>query len=273
MKKIAFLIAGYKGYNFLKIIHKECKVACVVSYATEGTLDNSYDFIRKLCRKEKYNFFEKRDLDMGCLKADLIFIVGWQYLLDKIDDRIIVFHDSLLPKFRGFAPTVNALILGNNRIGVTALKPHTQRDAGPICAQTALTVKYPLRIKDAYDQLAFCYVQIARDILRKSQLGKLKYYKQNNNFASYSLWRDKFDYLIDWSWPAKKIARFVDALSWPYLGAKTMYEQEEIVVDKVIAVKNNMPEVICGEGIVRILSAMSADGKKLIFTKLRKRFG
>ena len=99
------------------------------------------------------------------LHADLVMIIGWQFLLQDIDDRFVVFHDSLLPKLRGFAPTVSALIAGHRQIGVTAFKPLVGADSGPIFGQVALKIDYPITIRETYESLADCYVQLANDIL------------------------------------------------------------------------------------------------------------
>ena len=39
----------------------------------------------------------------------------------KNSENLIVFHDSLLPKYRGFAPLVSQLINGEEYLGVTAI--------------------------------------------------------------------------------------------------------------------------------------------------------
>ena len=43
---------------------------------------------------------------------------------------MIIFHDSLLPKYRGFAPLVNSLINQEKEIGVTAIKASQNYDEG-----------------------------------------------------------------------------------------------------------------------------------------------
>ena len=47
--------------------------------------------------------------------------IGWRRLISGIEGRLIVLRDSLLPKYRGFAPTVAQLLAGESEIGVTAL--------------------------------------------------------------------------------------------------------------------------------------------------------
>lgn len=288
--RVGFLIAGFKGFNFFKAVHTDCNISFISSYNVKGTFDNSYESIRILSLKKGYRFIERNDLSKDIYDdVDIVFIAGWQYLLHGIDERFVILHDSLLPKFRGFSPTVTALILGEKEIGVSALKPTKLADHGPVYEQKAIKIEYPIRIGDAYLLLADCYAQVARSMLARFGKGDLKAVEQDDSLATYSIWRDEHDYFIDWSWPANKIVRFVDAVSWPYLGAKTIYRSEQIVINEVSISKDmnfaerhqgkiwllndGMPEIVCGEGMIRIISAMDAGGRKVVFSKVRGRLG
>jgi methionyl-tRNA formyltransferase len=95
---------------------------------------------------------------------------------------------------------------------------------------------------------------------------------QNEVEATYSIWRDNDDYLIDWNKSADEIKRLIDAVGSPYLGARTLTSRGEEVkilkaeivedvicelrhVGKVIFINNGLPTVICGEGLLRITEA------------------
>ena len=41
------------------------------------------------------------------------------------------------------------------------------------------------------------------------------------------------DYRINWALSAKQIPRFVDAVGWPYMGAKSVLQGREIRIDRV----------------------------------------
>ena len=52
---------------------------------------------------------------------DIIMIAaGWRWLLPSTE-KLIVLHDSLLPRYRGFNPLVSQLIDKEERLGVTAV--------------------------------------------------------------------------------------------------------------------------------------------------------
>lgn len=291
MIKVAFLVAGFKGMNFLEKIHQDCHVAFVSSYAVKGTLSKAFTHIKELCSDKKYNFVERHKLNQQTFKtADIIFVAGWQYLIDNASDKFVVLHDSLLPKFRGFSPTITALVLGERKIGVSAIKPVKYLDCGPVYGQAVIEIDYPIKIKKAYLLLAEDYVKIAANIINKLENGEiLASCEQDETVATYSIWRDELDYFIDWKWDAEKICRFIDAVGWPYQGAKASYESKIITVDeanvirdlkienrspgKIWSVENGRPEVVCGRGMIELISTRDSNGSDVEFKKMRTRLG
>lgn len=288
--KTGFLLAGLKGWEFLSRTHGEFDIAFVSSYPVKGTLDSSFEDMKRLCEENGIPFISRDRLGKDAFdKAGLVFAIGWQYLIDGLDDKLIVLHDSLLPRFRGFSPTVAALLSGERSLGVTAFKPVEKMDAGSIYAQAKADIEYPLKIKDAFSILAGCYAAAVREVVGMASKGALKPVPQDESKATYSIWLDESDYFIDWNWPSAKIKRFVDAVGWPYTGAKTVYNGKEITIDdvevaddlcfvsrhigKALSMKDNQPEIICGEGMVRIISARNPDGSAVVFDRLRARFG
>lgn len=290
MVKIGFLVSGVNGYHLFKSLHQKCQVSFVCSYSQKGLFFDSLTPIRSICKSKKYTFGLRGVLNERVFeKADYIFVAGWQYFLKNQLEKTVIFHDSLLPKYRGFSPTVNALIQGETTIGVTAFKPKEKVDAGEIYAQAAQQIKYPIKIKEVLEVLGDCYMKTGLELLRKLEKKSLKGINQKESLATYSIWRGEEDYKIDWSWDAPKIRRFVDALGWPYEGAKTMYDSIPIRVDEVEAIGdlhfvdrhpgkiwssgNGFPEVICGSGMIRILKARNAAGKAVVFGMLRQKLG
>lgn len=290
MVRAGFLVAGFKGFHFLKEIHRECEVVFVASYDVKSTVDGSCGQIESLCRENAYRFIKGRSpKGYYWKKADIVFVVGWQHILSKYDNRFVVLHDSLLPKSKGFCPTVNALIQGEKVIGASASKMSAQADSGDIYGNKRIPVKYPITIKDAYLLIAKAYAGLARSVMSKVKEGSLRGVPQKKLSSTYSLWRDNRDYFIDWNWPADKIMRFVNAVGIPYEGARTVYRGKEIFIDEVEVIgdmrfevrqpgktwtlQNGMPDVICGKGMIRIVSARNKDKSKMKFDRLRERFG
>ena len=290
--RIGFLVSGPKGLSLLKGLQTSCEIAFVSSHPVRGLRLDAYAEVREFCRAHGCVFVERDALTASVLQqADAVFVAGWQYLIAHEHERLVVFHDSLLPEVRGFAPTVTALIAGRDRIGVSAFRPVAAFDAGPLYAQAAASVTYPLTIRDAYTKLAACYTEAGQHVLglmaRQSLLASAT--PQDESRATYSVWRGPDDYLIDWRWSAAKIRRFIDAVGWPYEGARTTYGGDVITVvsaheiadlqfeerhaGKVWRIEDGCPEIICGHGMLRIDEAVTASGAPVSFTRVRERLG
>ena len=204
----------------------------------------------------------------------------------------MVFHDSLLPRHRGFNPLVTALICGDEVTGVTALLAAAEYDRGDILGQVTVPLARPIRIADAIDLVAAAYAELAERIGGLIVGGEpLAGVPQDESAATYSLWRDDEDYEVDWSLPAQRIRDFVDAVGPPYAGARTSVGGEvvrllDVTVEedvrianrtpgKVIFLRDGRPTVACGSGLLRI-DAMEIDGSPgtsaLPLRRFRSRF-
>jgi methionyl-tRNA formyltransferase len=290
--RIALLTAGPKGANFLRNFCGNANVAFVVSYASKGLQVDAYADIQSICRAKGYRLLGRESVfPEHFATVDLVFLAGWQWLSKEVDRRSVIFHDSLLPKLRGFNPTVTALISGETTTGVTAFSPvggdASVADSGPIFGQEKISIQYPATIRAVYDQLGLAYCRLADRLLDAAVSGALSFVDQDGAAATYSLWRDEADYQINWAMSAEQIRRFVDAVGWPYLGAKSTVQGREIRIDrvevgrdlafvnrcpgKIWSLSGGVPEVVCGSGIVQILAAREADGSPVKFTSLRAR--
>ncbi len=262
-------------------------IAYVVSAEDKMIENDFFTEIKKVCRINKIKFFHKKNKNN--LQADIVFAISWRWIID-VDHKLIVFHDSILPKYRGFAPLVNSLINGEKKIGVTAIWASKNYDAGDIVGQKKMNIRYPLKIEQAIDSISKLYCELQNEISKKILYGtKLKQKKQNEKLASYSLWRDDEDYRIDWTQSAKKIVRFIHAVGFPYNGAKTemdgkifkILDSQELAdvkivnrtVGKIIFMQENYPVIVCGRGLLKVTKMTTVDGtSSLPLKKFRSRF-
>lgn len=286
MKILTFgvFVAGPKGLALFAGIAKSVRPSFVVSYRQNAS-SCTYEDIYALAKKLDIEFLERKDFLYSKLEnVELAFVAGWQFLIDTSLDKLAVFHDSLLPKYRGFSPTVTALINGEERLGVSLIQPCEEMDAGPLLGQRSFSVSYPCTISSAYAILADEYVKLALDVLQNG----IQKTPQNKALATYSIWRGRQDYEVDWCWPAEKIVRFVDALGPPYEGAISAIGKEIVKLVKVEAaldlnfverapgkiwsITNKEPVIVCGSGMVQIKKAEYLDGSSYQFKKLRTQF-
>jgi methionyl-tRNA formyltransferase len=277
---------GFKGAEYLgKLIEGGCVPEVVFCYRQPDDLSKAIDQIIDFCRQYAIEFRTTKHPEYS--NDNPLFAVGWQYLFRKITDSLIVFHDSLLPKYRGFAPTVNALISGEARIGVTAFKPSEGIDNGPIISQADTRIFYPIRIEQALRRQAALMAQLTMDILPRYRTAIAHAVEQDHASATYSIWRDQHDYMIDWTKSAESIRRTVDALSFPYNGATTRGGNHILVVDQASEVDDlnfqirhpgklwrldeGKPVVVCGRGLLRLDRVLTREGTPYNFERLRVR--
>lgn len=280
--------AGLKGAILVEgILKKGIPIDQIVTYRQPDDRSGSFERMREVAARHSIDMLETRN--PVTQPEDLTFLVGWQYLLPKVTPSTITFHDSLLPRYRGFAPTVTALIKGDREIGVTALTPTQAVDAGPIIAQRSLPISYPIKIQNALEQQAALMIDMAIEIVEQWRYGELSSTQQPEDGATFSIWRDDTDYEIDWSKSAQTIERFVNAVGHPYAGASTSVGKERIRVfdvtvlpdmrfeirdvGKIWNLENGRPTIICGEGMLKINNCCHEDGSKFIFQRLRLRLG
>jgi methionyl-tRNA formyltransferase len=223
--------------------------------------------------------------------SDLAIAVGWKKLIEANYSQVIVIHDSLLPKYRGFNPLLTALINGDTRIGATALIATDEVDAGPIVAQEAKSIKYPMKLEEAMQIISSLIEKLLRRVCYQiEKSGKATGKPQNHRIATYSLWRDEEDFQIDWTKPADVVVRHIHASSYPYAGAKSFLADEEIRIfdakiskenptivnrtpGKIWKLTNGVPVVICGKGLVELTKVSGNNGRSVLpITKLKQRF-
>lgn len=260
-----------KGWNVLSqiIIFKKQFIIDKVIIARDTSIKNDfYTDIQKLCKENNLSFCDRNDKYE--IKTPYLIAISWRWLISYTQDQtLIVFHDSLLPKYRGFAPLVNALINGETTIGVTALLGTVKYDTGEILFQEKTNIAYPIKISEAITLVSKLYRSISLKLV-KSIISErvLKTKVQNENLATYSLWRNEQDYNINWNKSAIEIQRFIHAVGYPYLNAVTNAGNKSYRIinatpindvqienrdnGKVIFVEDGYPVIVCGSGLLKI---------------------
>ena len=296
IKSIILLISGAKGLSVLEALsNSKCSgmIDLIVTEEVPGVLDDSGRKILQISQEKGIPLASQRDYT-GKVKGKeftIAIAAGWRWLIPDIFAERIIFHDSLLPRYRGFNPLVSALIAGDTTLGATVITANESFDEGEIILQKQFSIEYPLRIDLATKMICMTYHEMAVDltelILAKSPIPTMR---QEQSEISYSLWRDELDYFIDWSESASQISRFIDAVGPPYAGAKTYANGELITIfestpvddvkivnripGKVFFSQPDGPVVVCGSGLLKILKAYNFDGSNYLpLSKFRTRFG
>lgn len=261
-----------------------------VCIGRDSNVINDYsEDISRLCEASEISW-RYRDQESTKAAADYSIAISWRWILNNVPG-LIVMHDSLLPRYRGFAPLVSQLINGDTEIGVSAIWAKQDYDTGDVISQSSVSITYPIKIQSAIDIIGQCYSNSLLFILQELRDNSfLLSTPQDHGKATYSLWRDEQDYWIDWSDPAERTARFVDAVGMPYKGATSLCNGDKIIITeassvpdlaienrcpgKVLRVQDGLPLVVCGSGLLLIEDGIyEASGSPLLPLKsFRSRF-
>jgi methionyl-tRNA formyltransferase len=240
---ILLLCATQRGLKFLEKLKTLCPgdELTVVSFKEEPWEPKFLDDIKNFCIDHKLRFFQAKNVsseharDIWSKPADLMLLVHWRYLLSKDLIQIprlgaVVFHDSLLPAYRGFSPTVWAIIKGETKCGATLFHIEEAVDHGDIIDQMEVSIGENDRIKQVMEKVTEAYLLLLVKNIELLKDGKAPRRPQNHEGATYTVKRTPADNVIDWGQPARVIHNLIRAVSHPYPGAFTQYQGEKLFI-------------------------------------------
>ncbi len=172
------------------------------------------------------------------LKPDLIFVVGFSQLISKtiIDSAkigVIGFHPSRLPKDRGRSVLAWQISEGYSTGCVSMFWIDEGIDSGDIIGQKDFEISYNDTIRDVLDKVYDICLELTRTyypLIKKDYMIKVK---QDDKQATYRRKRTKEDGLINWDNSSYVIYNLVRAITEPYPGALSFYDDQEIIILEV----------------------------------------
>jgi len=163
-------------------------------------------------------------------EPDVIAVVAYGQILRKPilclpKHGCVNCHFSLLPKYRGAAPVIAALLAGDRKTGVTVMRMGEGLDDGPIMLQSYEPI-YPDTTGGALmDDLAVAGgVTLAKALKLLDRDALPPEVPQDPKFATYVKKLHKTDGLIDWDSPVLEIERRIRAYC-PWPGSYTFLPQ------------------------------------------------
>ncbi len=294
MDTISLFLMGKKGLDVLLALISSSSVNIIdkIILSKDRNVEKDYyNELKDLCIKHKISYYDRNDPFL--ITSKFCIAISWRWLINLYGrSQLIVLHDSILPRYRGYAPLVNMLINREPEVGVTAILANKEFDKGDIIMQRKISIKYPIKIGEAIDLITPLYIDIVSEILKKIHTKKcdeLKLQFQNENDASYSLWRDEEDYRINWNDTAYNIMQFIYSLGFPYKGASTDCEgqilrifdceiYDDVTIEnrtpgKILFIINQCPVVVCSEGLLKITQIYDEFGHNYLpMKKFRLKF-
>lgn len=158
---------------------------------------------------------------LRALAPDIFIVADYGEMLRKLlreIPRIGVFnlHASILPRYRGAAPIVHALLQGEQETGVTLFRIEKGLDSGPIVDVESTLVKPLETASELEERLA----RVAADLLERNldafAAGTFTEKPQDETLATLAPRIEKRAGEIRWEGTAERVANLVHAMNpWP----------------------------------------------------------
>lgn len=240
---ILVLCATQRGKLFLATLMTllpEAKLT-VCSFQEEPSEPLFFEEIKNITLKNNHAFYmckniSKCNLIDSCV-FDIMLCVSWRFLVSEeiykeMKIGAFVFHDSLLPAYRGFSPTVWSIINGETKTGVSLFKMGAEIDKGFIIDQEEVGIKKTDYIEDVMKNVTSLYIKLLTNNIFNLINSKYEEFIQNESLATYTCKRNEYDNKIDWTANAENVYNLIRATSHPYSGSFCFLENKKIRIWK-----------------------------------------
>jgi len=230
---------------------------------------------KKIKTDEFREFFSSLNADVAVVVAYGRILPKW--LLEIPKYGCVNNHFSLLPKYRGAAPVNWAIANGETETGVTTMLIDEGLDTGDILLQRSVPISEDETSIALSARLASIGAELMSETLRNIESGNIHPKKQNEAEATHAPILNREDGLIDWDWPAIKIANRVRGFQ-PFPTAWTTWQASRLIIWQATPINDqanqNMPgtlsygskkdvlAVACGEGTTLLIRELQPEGKK-----------
>ena len=218
------------------------------------------------------------------LKPDLLIVIGWYYMVPASLRKLarlgaIGIHASLLPRLRGGAPLVWAMINGEKETGVTLFHLENGVDDGDIIGQSSFPILNEDTIADLVQKSQTASIQLIRKYIPRMDDGTAPRIKQNHSSATFVPQRKPEDGLIDWeSKTSEEIYNWIRAQTHPYPGAFSYFNGKKITlwssslmsgerlkgIAGQVFIRKNAVCVLCSDGLLLKLKSVSIDNNEVV---------
>ena len=239
---IVLLCATRRGYLFLKKLCELLPQARLTVFSFEEDPWEPpflYD-IRELTLANDGQFFETKQIGSNywskfweSTTVDLMLVVSWRYMIPagvyrRPRQGTFVFHDSLLPEYRGFSPTVWAIRNGEDHTGVTLFEIADDVDSGDVVDNVRIPIGPDDTIGIVMEWVTQAYLDLLERNLYNLLNGTTSPYLQDHSLATYTCKLFPDDSQIDWTATSESIYNLIRAFTAPYPGAYTYLSGQEM---------------------------------------------
>jgi methionyl-tRNA formyltransferase len=245
-KSLRLLLVGSRTYSRRVLVHLHEEgwpvVGAVGRLPGENTDRTGADSFRDVCERGDVTLVLPEDINdpdvvetLSELEPDLGVCCGWTQIiapevLDVPTHGFVGVHASPLPEGRGGAPVNWQLIRDRDAVGVSLFEFTPEVDHGDIIEQRSVPVERRDDISTVYDKVTAATFDLLDDGLAAFADGVADGTPQRFADATYLPNRAPQDGLIDWSLSTVDQWNWIRALTHPYPGAFTFYEEDRLTV-------------------------------------------
>ena len=247
------------------------------SEVKEYALENNLKLMQPLKVRNNEEFLS----ELKELNPDVICVCAYGKIIPKEVLNLpkygcINVHASLLPRLRGASPIQSAILLGEEKTGITIMKMAEGIDDGDMILKGEVQIGQ-MNYEELYKKLTEMGKDLIIKALKEIEDGTAKYEKQDSSLATYVTTIDKKDGKIDFSLDAIVIERKVRAFDpWPGAfcelnGVVYKFWKVEVVSGsgkpgEILSIDNNGITVSCGKDAI-LVKELQIPGKKRVSVK------
>jgi methionyl-tRNA formyltransferase len=159
-------------------------------------------------------------------------------------------HGSLLPRFRGRAPTNWAVLMGATETGATLHEMVAKPDAGALIDQSAVPILPDDMARQVFDKVTVAAEQVLWRSLPGILSGTAPRLPNELSLGSYFGGRKPEDGRIAWPQSAAAVYNLIRAVAPPYPGAFTDIAGQRLVVARARRLPEPMPDLAPGLHVI-----------------------
>ncbi|MBC7428132.1 MAG: methionyl-tRNA formyltransferase [Bacteriovorax sp.] len=233
--KALICASGELGYTTLKAISSKISIVGILTdFSSVKIIDwADENKLPILIGNPRKDLFSQKVQSIG--PFDILLSINYLFIIEKhlIElPRIIAIniHGSKLPKYRGRAPHIWALINGEKSLGITVHQIDEGCDTGDIILQKEIELSNHITGGEVLKIFEREYPILLTEVLRSIEASKIKFVKQNHLEATVFGKRQPGDGEVSWDWDSKRILNWTRALTAPYPGAFTFLRGKKIFI-------------------------------------------
>jgi methionyl-tRNA formyltransferase len=271
-------------------------VALVVTHQDSATENIWFESVQSVCETEGIPFITPDDpkspevlAQIQAAKPDLMFSFYYRHMLPQaILDVAPAYnmHGSLLPEYRGRAPTNWAVLHGATQTGASLHEMTIKPDAGAIVAQQAVPILPDDTAFEVFGKVTVAAELALYKVLPALLAGTAPRTPNDLTKGGYFGGRKPEDGRIDWSQPAQQVYNLHRAVAPPYPGAFTDAGPRRYVIERARPYRGDLSALaaglspglavvgdtilgVCGDGRALIIHSLLADGLRISAAELK----